>query len=110
MHNHKNSYLSGVFYFNTVENDIILFHKNRENDFFEFESKDMNIYNSAIWSFPVKTGQLILFKSNILHSVPVNLQNKTRISLAFNTFLKGKVSSNFTSELNIKNTYYPILD
>jgi uncharacterized protein (TIGR02466 family) len=109
-HNHKNSYLSGVFYFNTVENDKIIFHKNKETDFFEFESKDMNIYNSSSWSFPVKTGQLILFKSNILHSVPVNLENKTRISLAFNTFLKGKINSSFTSELNIKNTYYPILN
>ena len=102
IHLHKNSFLSGVFYFNTIKNDIIRFHNILNNDFFQFEQKHRHIYNSETWDFPVNIGQLILFPSKVIHSVPKNTENKTRISLAFNTFVKGTIASDPTySELRL---------
>jgi len=39
----------------------------------------------------LKKGELILFPSNIQHSVPVNQSDEERISLSFNTWIKGNM-------------------
>ena len=56
--------------------------------------KQWNVYNSNLWWFPVETGQLILFPSSLTHSVETKKGNNTRISLAFNTFVKGTIGNN----------------
>ena len=40
---------------------------------------------------PMKRGELILFPSNLTHSVPTNLGEEERISLSFNTWPKGNM-------------------
>ena len=42
---------------------------------------------------PMKAGELILFPSNLPHSVPINASDKERISLSFNTWTKGNIGS-----------------
>ena len=37
---------------------------------------------------PMKRGELILFPSNLQHSVPVNNSEEERISLSFNSWLR----------------------
>jgi len=103
MHKHNNSYLSGVFYLNTVENDSINFHNEESGlyNFFDVETEKHNEFNSPNWELPVKTGQLILFQSSLQHGVNEVKENKTRISLAFNTFIKGQISSKKTVGLKI---------
>ena len=102
-HKHNNSYLSGVFYINTIESDGIKFFNDAGGlyNMFDIESDDLHIYNAPSWEVPVSTGQLLLFPSNLQHGVKVNKENKTRISLAFNTFLKGQISSKRTVGLKI---------
>ena len=65
-------------------------------------SKEFNLYNSRSWFFPVETNQIILFPSSTTHSVGQKKGNNTRLSLAFNVFIKGKIGSNFgLTELNL---------
>jgi uncharacterized protein (TIGR02466 family) len=93
-HSHPNSLVSGVFYINCHEKyDKIKFF----NDIYKtiiLEVKDWNIWNSETWWFPVKTGDIILFPSSLTHMVETKEGDNTRISLAFNVFIKGTVGNN----------------
>jgi len=92
-HNHQNSIMSGVFYVQTVESDeIMLSDPNiRLKDFITFgEDREFDKWNSCTWSFPVTDGNLFIFPSWLEHQVlPNPLTTTDRISLAFNTFVRG---------------------
>jgi len=93
-HQHPNSLVSGVFYINCVEEfDKIKFFKNGYKTI-KPEIKDWNIWNSESWWFSVKTGDIILFPSSLTHMVETKEGTNTRISLAFNVFIKGTVGNN----------------
>jgi uncharacterized protein (TIGR02466 family) len=93
-HEHSNSLVSGVFYVNCNEEfDKIKFF-NHTYKAIKPEVKDWNLYNSESWWFSVKTGDVILFPSSLTHMVETKEGDNTRISLAFNIFIKGKVGSN----------------
>jgi uncharacterized protein (TIGR02466 family) len=100
-HNHKhvNSFLSGVFYLKTNLNDSITFFNKYEN--FEIETVEYNDFTAAKSDINVKDNQLILFPSSIEHSVKVNNCKDPRVSIAFNTFLRGNVNSLHTTCLNL---------
>jgi uncharacterized protein (TIGR02466 family) len=93
-HEHSNSLVSGVFYINCHEEfDKIKFF-NEKYKTIKTEVKDWNLYNSLSWWFPVKTGDVILFPSSLTHMVETKQGDNTRISLAFNVFIKGTVGNN----------------
>ena len=93
-HQHPNSLVSGVFYINChEEHDKIKFFNDKYSTI-KLETKDYNIWNSESWWFPVKTGDIILFPSSLTHMVETKQGDNTRISLAFNVFIKGKVGDN----------------
>ncbi len=93
-HAHPNSLVSGVFYINChKEHDKIKFF-NETYKTIKPEIKDWNIWNSESWWFPVKTGDVILFPSSLTHMVETKQGDNTRISLAFNVFIKGTVGNN----------------
>ena len=101
-HEHANSLVSGVFYINChEEHDKIKFF----NDTYKTikpEIKNWNIWNSQSWWFSVKTGDIILFPSSLTHMVENKQGDNTRISLAFNVFIKGIVGNNKSlTELNL---------
>jgi hypothetical protein len=54
---------------------------------------EYNTYNSESWWFEVGAGDLILFPSHLTHMVQTKEDDNTRISIAFNTFLKGYIGS-----------------
>jgi len=88
-HQHANSIVSGVLYIQAQENtDKIYFYKN-EYQPIKIPTETYNPYNSESWWLSVKTGQLIMFPSDLTHSVQTIETDETRISLAFNTFLTG---------------------
>ena len=99
-HHHPNSFISGVFYFNTAKKDMICFHKKSKNNF-EIETDKFNLFNSNSWDLPVNSGQLVLFPSYLEHSVPVLKENVTRISLSFNTFIIGDINKSDAISLKI---------
>ena len=93
-HAHPNSLVSGVFYINChEEHDKIKFFNDNYKTI-KLEVKDWNIWNSESWWFSVKTGDVILFPSSLTHMVETKEGNNTRISLAFNVFIKGTVGNN----------------
>jgi uncharacterized protein (TIGR02466 family) len=93
-HQHPNSLVSGVFYINCHEElDKIKFFK-EDYKTIKPEIKDWNIWNSESWWFPVKTGDIILFPSSLTHMVETKQGDNTRISLAFNVFIKGTIGNN----------------
>jgi uncharacterized protein (TIGR02466 family) len=93
-HQHPNSLVSGVFYINCHEElDKIKFFDERYKTI-KPEVKEWNLWNSETWWFTVKTGDIILFPSSLTHMVENKEGTNTRISLAFNVFIKGKIGVN----------------
>jgi len=93
-HAHPNSLVSGVFYINChEEHDKIKFFNDNYKTI-RLEIKDWNLYNSETWWFSVKTGDVILFPSSLTHMVETKEGDNTRISLAFNVFIRGTVGNN----------------
>jgi len=93
VHNHPNSLVSGVVYINAdKDNDTIEFQSHRHS-IIEPQTKEFNMFNSTKWWFPVNTGQVFLFPSYLSHSVNTKMGTNTRISLAFNVFIKGTIGS-----------------
>ena len=93
-HKHPNSILSGVLFVTGNGSDglpPIRFH--RSNDLFplDFEYEELNDFNTGCrWFEPVKGG-LILFPSVLEHDVEKNNTNIERITLSFNTFVRGSI-------------------
>jgi uncharacterized protein (TIGR02466 family) len=91
-HTHSNAFISGVYYIKTLPIDFLNF--DRENWFIKLYPLNANIYNSHKVSVQVNQGDLLLFPPNIIHGTNKNeTDNLTRISLAFNAFIKGDIGS-----------------
>ena len=90
-HSHSNSYVSGVFYIDAKkEVDQIKFYKMNPQTI-ELNATKYNIFNSKSWWYPVKTDDIILFPSTLIHGVDKKKGTNTRISLSFNVFFKGTI-------------------
>lgn len=88
-HEHPNSMISGVLYVNAnPEKDMIRFFNNSYKRI-KPEIKNWNLFNSESWWYPVTSGDLLLFPSELTHKVDVKKGDNIRISLAFNSFVKG---------------------
>jgi len=92
-HSHPNSFVSGVFYpaADKKSDKIVFFKEGYER--IKLEYKKYNLYNSSSWTFPVETGNVILFPSHLIHGVNTKKGTNLRVSLAFNVFFKGYVGS-----------------
>lgn len=92
-HIHPNSIISGVFYFQINQNLPPIEFSNPNQSQFSLNIKKQNNFNSATFMLPLNSGELILFPSNLRHSVLKNKDELPRISLSFNTFTKGSLGS-----------------
>ena len=90
-HEHPNSIISGVWYPKIHEQlPPIQFKTHKQRDV-SLSIKNFNHMNSETFMLPMKMGELILFPSNLSHSVPANQSDEERISLSFNTWCKGSL-------------------
>jgi uncharacterized protein (TIGR02466 family) len=90
-HEHPNSFVSGVIYISAdVAKDRIYFYRNGYRQI-KLPTEKFNPYNSESWWFEVGTCDLYLFPSSTTHMVETTETDKTRISIAFNTFPKGLI-------------------
>lgn len=95
-HNHPNSILSGVFYLNAnSEVDSIMFYKPEYRRIL-FTNGNTTKYNTDVFQMPVHSGDLVIFDSGIEHSVLPTKGDHIRMSLSFNTFLKGTAGTKQT--------------
>ena len=96
-HSHPNSFISGVFYVNAIKNeDMIKFYKDLPF-IYQINHNQPNNYNSGDVAILVETGDLVLFPSNFTHNVPPTTSKETRISISFNTFIKGNLGDEDSS-------------
>jgi uncharacterized protein (TIGR02466 family) len=95
---HPNSAISGVYYVEAEKDDIIKFKSPLQSYlhpcYLHILPETHNIWNSASWDVPIQKYDLILFPSWLEHMVPPNDKATTdRISISFNTFVRGNIGS-----------------
>jgi len=92
-HSHGNSLISGVFYIDTVHDDVInFFNPNKLLGNISVKQPETGKWNCRTWTYPARKNHVILFPSQLEHRVPERfIPGGTRISLAFNTWFKGCV-------------------
>jgi len=98
-HSHSNSIISGVVYLRTQLGDSVQFYRDNHRQILAIEGVARNSFNSEICSIGVEAGEIILFPSALVHGVdPVDKDRQEgRLSLAFNTFVRGVVGDEFAS-------------
>ena len=92
LHTHANSLYSAVVYLKTAPGDCIEFFRMKKTDIvgqLELSAKDYNEYNCLSWKLPVQPGTVVIFPSSLSHGVPPVNHQEERISLSFNSFIRG---------------------
>tara|TARA_B100000470_G_scaffold125815_1_gene97232 strand:- start:278 stop:889 length:612 start_codon:yes stop_codon:yes gene_type:complete len=90
MHSHPNSIISGVFYVQTDGTPIQFYRGSSVGSFLlHLGFSENNEWNSDCVHFTSEANKVFLFPSSLYHAVSVNQSNTERISIAFNTFVKG---------------------
>lgn len=99
-HLHSNSFVSGVFYMDIPGESQLIFHSNKKmfGGFVleyarDFELSQKTIFGHEESYITVRTNDLVLFESSLVHSVPPNSQSLDRWCLAFNCITKGEIGS-----------------
>jgi len=100
-HTHHNSFLSGTFYYKTNTNAGQLTFADPKYTPLEYRKQEYTAFNSSLWKVIPDEYDLILFPSYILHGVGINNSSNLRISLAFNTYLKGIINNKPTTSLTL---------
>ena len=91
-HEHSNSAISGVYYIDTDENDTITYVSPQMNILrMKIAPTEWNTWNSEKWTMLTPKNSVMLFPSTLKHSVDETSNPKTRTSLGFNTFLRGRL-------------------
>jgi len=104
VHNHTNTYYSGVYYLNSpIDGGGIFFHHPQlmRSRMLKVQYHTDNIWNSDIYFYELQKNSLLIFPSNLPHSTQVNKSNQNRYSLAFNYFIEGQFGSQ-TSKINLR--------
>ena len=106
LHKHVNSIISSVLFIKG-ETCPIIFYNSERNLFGNLLSYDdftaPNEDNTSQVYFNNQNGQLFLFPSTLMHSVAKNKSDVERISLSFNTFIRGQLGGDSSLQiLNIK--------
>ena len=92
-HTHPNSIVSGVWYPIIHEELPPIKFIGRNSRDVSLGKEQYNSFNSSTMSMPMKKGELVLFPSNLMHSVAPNKLDEERISLSFNTWAKGNIGN-----------------
>jgi uncharacterized protein (TIGR02466 family) len=96
-HSHSNSVVSGSLYYCELPepNANMVFSRHRGYQQLELspDRQKRNIYNATANSVEPKQGEVILFSSGLQHLVEKNKSAQPRYSIAFNSFIKGKLGS-----------------
>ena len=102
-HVHPNSILSGVFFFKIGGKlPPIQFAKSIQGAM-KLDPVKYNNVNAETFLLPCVPGELLLFPSNLKHSVPINQSEETRYSMSFNTFCIDVLGSeNSLTHLDIR--------
>jgi hypothetical protein len=70
-------------------------------DTLEFDITEANLYNSKSWSVDPAVGTMLIFPSSVEHLVQPYDGDEPRISLSFNTFVRGKLNQQTLTRLEV---------
>ena len=94
-HSHSNSLISGSLYYTDLPAPVsnMIFDRHRTYQQLELtpERDKRNIFNTKMNVVTPQRNDLILFSSGLQHFVETNRSSEPRYSIAFNTFIKGKL-------------------
>lgn len=97
IHNHTNSILSACLYIrSSYIQPTISFTRGSCPYLLAFEATEYNPFNALEWTIPVEDNNIIIFPSALHHYVKPNTSNRERLSLAFNTFVRGNIRTQYT--------------
>lgn len=95
LHAHQNSIISGVFYLDG-DNSPIVFQRPASHNLFgnvHLDFEELTLLNAGEFKFPARRNRAMLFPSTTSHRVTENTSDTPRVSLAFNTFVRGHLGS-----------------
>ncbi len=94
-HSHSNSIVYGSFYFADLPKPSakMIFHRHSGYQQLEFtyDPEKQNLYNTKINVVEPESQELVLFSSRLQHYVEENTSSLPRFSIAFNSFVRGKI-------------------
>jgi uncharacterized protein (TIGR02466 family) len=100
-HYHPNSIFSAIVYLQTEGETGQTKFITSEYQTLEYDIDESNLYNSKSWSVTPKVGDMLVFPSSVEHMVTEYQGNTPRITLSFNTFLRGQINSLPLTRLSI---------
>ena len=96
-HSHSNSIVSGSLYYSPLPTPPARMIFERHNSYQQLDLSPApernNVYNTIRNAVEPRQGDLVLFSSSISHFVEANESKEPRHSIAFNTFVRGKLGS-----------------
>lgn len=96
-HSHSNSLISGSMYYCDLPDPVSNMIFERHNSYQQLElipqAEKRNIYNTVANVVKPEKNKMILFPSGLQHLVEVNTSGVPRHSIAFNTFIKGRLGN-----------------
>ena len=92
MHNHPNSFISGVYYMTDDNSEIEFYDPKTDIRSIFMPAHHNNFFNTFNFGIKPKKGMFIFFPSWLKHSV-VPQPKGFRVSIAFNIMLEGKIGS-----------------
>lgn len=102
-HNHSNSLISGVFYIDGSNFFHTRFCRKENLLNWDFNYTENNIFNTDEINVESEKNHMILFPSTCYHAAPTNVNEERRISLSFNTWIRGNIGSDeMCTKLNLK--------
>lgn len=94
-HSHSNSLVSGSLYYCPLPSPPSNMVFNRHSFYRQLEINPergrRNLYNTPLNVVTPRQNEVVLFSSSLTHVVEPNMSSEPRYSIAFNTFIKGKV-------------------
>ena len=98
---HPNSIISGIVYLASEGTSGGTKFITSQYDTIEYGIQNANIYNSRSWTVDPEVGTMILFPSNVEHMVQEYLGDTPRITLSFNSFVRGNVNTDPLTRLSL---------
>jgi uncharacterized protein (TIGR02466 family) len=100
LHNHSNSWLSGIYY-PEGNKDFKVSFIDSKTEWFKDRPIEYNTYNETVKEFTANKNMLIIFPSSIRHQILPNKSKKDRYSIAFNIMPRGKFNYPGDSQIDL---------
>jgi uncharacterized protein (TIGR02466 family) len=100
-HWHPNSVYSGIVILQADKDTGLLNFITGQYQTLEYEIETPNLFNAKSMTFCPDPGTILIFPSNLEHLVTVNASDLPRISLSFNTFIRGIVNNQSMTQLKV---------